>query len=264
MKYLFIPRWSGDFRLEDKGGHSLLTVENPTDGDRDKLVPFLATARSRGWISPEEGVARTGRSEILIPHPMATVAPVMAAILTDPNRSWSALRYTDGTVEVIDGNTLPALRVPPAKGTPENPIVEAKGVIATVKEKVIEAVAVVTPPYRGCPEPEPRARRASTVLRTFCTADQWSSFARLGYLHAIGPVSGRLYRVWHEGAANAAKMRRCLTLEDGTAVCAWENSVPPEEQALALKLAVEHREAWLLHVGHGQICEDKRDVRRFA
>ena len=244
MRALFIPCWSGDFRLESAPENtSLLTVEDPTAGDREVLQRFLVDARARGWLAEDEGIQRRGLTKLPIAHPMSVVAPVMAALLTEPGESWTAIRRVDGKVEVVDGNTLP----PEKTGEP-----------------AIEAVAVVKKPQRGCPEPQAATRRASAVLRAYCTTSQWASWQAFGYFAARGNASGRIYRVWHEDAAAKAGMARCLTLMNGTPVCAWDQSVPPEEQALALKLAVEHREAWLLHVGNGHIAERSTDARRFA
>lgn len=244
MKYLFIPCWSGDFRLEAAPQDtSLLTVEDPTPGDREVLQRFLTDARARGWLAEDEGIQLRGKTSLPIAHPMSVVAPVMAALLTTPGETWTAIRRVGGKVDVVDGNTLP----PEKSGEP-----------------AIEAVAVVQRPQRGCPEPEPATRRASEVLWTFCTATQQADWQSQGYLLARGNASGRLYRVWHEDAANKAGMKRCLTLTDGTPVCAWDRRVPPEEQALSLKLAVEHREAWLLHVGNGVMADYTDDTRRFA
>lgn len=244
MRY-FIPNWTGDFRLEQTPEGCTLTVENPSPGDRALLQPFLDDARKRGWIGEEAGIGDT-LTTINIPHAMTKVAPVMAKFLTEPTKSWTAIRYVGGKVEVVDGTGR-------------------KGWWESAKEAAIEAVATITKPNLGCPEPVARNRRASAVLRAFSTASQWRDFEAQGYLNAVGCDTGRLYRVWHEDEAARRGHRRSLTTESGEPICAWNQSVPAEEQALSLKFAVEHREAWLLHI------DDRRtplavegDMRRFA
>ena len=244
MKYLFIPRWSGDFRLEAAGDVCKLTVVDPTSDDVSVLEPFFEEARVHDWVGLLDGVQRKGRTEIEIKAPIVEVAPVLAKIVAGKNASWSALRFESGKVEVHDGILLPA-----EKGD----------------EPKVEAAAIVKPPNRGCPEPTTASRRASTVLRTFSTASQWESFQRNGFLTSIGNVTGRAYRVWHKDEAWRRGHRRCLTIGAlEKPVCVWQEDVPPEEQALALKLAVEHREAWLLTVGDGLMIENVNDIRRYA
>jgi hypothetical protein len=245
MKYLFIPRFSGDFRLESGPEDTCkFTVVDPTHDDIQILEPFFEACRGRGWVGPLDGVQRKGQTEVSMPVSIREVGPVLAGLITQHSTTWTAIRYGNGEVRLSDGNLLPADK----PGDPE-----------------VTAVAVVERPYRGCPEPTPAARRASTVLRTFSTASQWDSFTKNGFMTAVGNVSGRAYRVWHKDEAWRRGHRRCLTVgADHHPVCVWRDDVPPEEQALALKLAVEHREAWLLTVGDGVVAEDFRDVRRFA
>ena len=40
-----------------------------------------------------------------------------------------------------------------------------------------------------------------------------------------------------------------MEVSTGHAICAWDDTVPAEEEALGLKLAIEHREGWLLGFG---------------
>jgi len=59
--------------------------------------------------------------------------------------------------------------------------------------------------------------------------------------------SGRSYDLHHRDAA--ARRGMSTVLRDvalGCDICVWDDRVPPAEEALAIKLAVEHREAWLL------------------
>lgn len=235
MRFWFFPCWSGDFRLERDPAdvtRCVLTVEDPTDGDVAKLVPFLADARKRKWLPRKPKGAGAdlhakGVTLLALSAPPATVGPVLAqyAFMGD-GETWSAIRCVGGKVSVVDGAVLPKTETP------------------------IEAVATVKAPTRGCPEPQPCDRRASQVLRTFCTASQWSDFETHGSMRVIGNATGKAYRVYHRDEAAKRGLDRALVdSETGHTICVWDVDVPAEEEALSLKLAVEHREAWLLKLG---------------
>jgi hypothetical protein len=228
MRYYFIPSWSGDFRIERVSDTtSALTVVDPTAGDAARLYPFLAKLHEFGHIGPKAGkIKPKGETRIELPLTVIAAGQLLAAACTDAKSSWTALRFTDGTVEVVDGNVAPVTTPTP-----------------------VEAAATVAQPMRGCPEPEPATRRASTVLRTFCTGGQWHDFQRFGFMRVVGNATGRTYRVYHDDEAAKRGLSHSLEVEGGDTICCWDASVPAEEQALALKLAVEHREAWLLKLG---------------
>ena len=57
-------------------------------------------------------------------------------------------------------------------------------------------------------------------------------------------------------------MGHALALASGGEVCAWDNRVPPEEEALGLKMAIEHREKWLLADTHKEGVDEANLGRR--
>ena len=240
----FIPCWSGDFRLEAILGDAskcLLTVENPTPLDRERLAPFLAEAKERGWLDARAEVTPVGKTILPITAPMLEAGPILAVTaLPDDAEKWTAIRRGDDSVTLEDGvgARLREMAMQLATGA-----IEVKGDRG-------ELVAAVTfrEPKRGCPAPEPAPTRASQVLAAFSTVRQIESFQTRRFLVAYGNRTGKPYRVYHRTEAALRGLAHCIVqdVESGEDICAWDDRVPAEEEVLSLKLAVEHREEWLL------------------
>lgn len=253
MRYWFFPVWSGDFRLEstDDPNLCLLTVEDPTAKDRKIIEPLLVQARHEGWIPVEAGIQAKGKTEIEIRVPMAKIGPMVAAQIHGDVSTWTALRYTDGKVEVHDG---PQILSCGDDGVDADNVPSEKQLPAVVEPAVIEPVAAATVarPKRGCPAPTPAVRRASEVLRAFSTRSQWDQFVREGRMRVIGSHTGKSYLLYHrDQAANQGLSHSLVERGTNRAICCWDDRVPPEEEVLGIKIAVEHHERWLIGLGTG-------------
>lgn len=278
LQFWFVPTWCGDFRLEasGRGGKgSILTVEDPTEKDRELLHPFLLAAKQREWIKRMPVVKLIGKTVIRLQVSVLEAGPVLVKNVHQGESVWTALRHASGKVTVEDGTgerrlydasgqLLETSQVP-TKGIVEKTMDVVKGaaeavgsVVEAAKEAIagtvepepaaaVVAAASVREPKRGCPAPTPAERRASEVLRTFSTASQWSSWQKTGSMLVIGSSSGKSYRLYHRDEAARRGLHHTLVeVRTGVDVCAWDDRVPAEEEALSLKLAVEHRERWLL------------------
>lgn len=298
LRVLYIPMSSGDFRLERSPvgpDRCVLTVEDPTLGDYLKLDPFLVEARGRAWIRPSSGIAPTGRSVIEIGASIAAAGRLLAEAALGDSEKWTAVRYVNGQITVDDGVVIPEQKnLSPEDVTPQDepgaqPKVAADAADAAAtkkpkkpKTKEVEATytdppkpkepapepvaaAVVRQPRVGCPEPTACERRASEVLRTFCTARQWNQFEREGRIKVIGNATGKAYHVYHKNRAASRGLGRSVTEagDPSKILCVWQENVPPEEEMLTLKLALEHREGWLLAIGaktgHGGFSVESRE-----
>ncbi len=236
----FFPAWCGDFRLEARDdGTTLLTVINPTSDDRLKLDPFLAECVKRGWTEERNwfdvfrgsdpngngdlyrapAITEAGESVIRLGVKLTEAAPLLAASAHGDSATWTALRCEGGVI-LVDGVKIPADAAP-------------------------TAAATVQPPKKGCPAPTPAERRASEVLRTFSTKKQWSQWNAEGRMRLIGQTSGKAYHLYHRDEAAARNLPNLL-IEASTQqpICIWDDRVPPAEEALAIKLGIEHRERW--------------------
>lgn len=240
LKFWFLPVSSGDFRLEKIAGdddHVLLTVEDPTDADRKLLTPFFKTMKEMDMLvgMPEARISLYGRTEIKLRGKIEDIGPLLADKVHEDAKLWTAVRHVGGVVSVLDGNGSELFKQLPAKQDASN---------LPAKQEP-EAVATVREPRRGCPPPETARRRASEVLRTFSTARQMEQWERHGAMKVIGNQTGKAYWLHHRASAVAHGLRHLLVeAVTGHEICIWDDRVPAEEEALAMKLAVEHREEW--------------------
>lgn len=259
LLFWFVPTWCGDFRLEAAGKDgkgSVLTVEDPTEKDRDKLAPFLATCKERGWMKRMPNIKLIGKTVVRLAVSVAEAGPALVTDVHPGEAVWTAVRFEKGTVEVVDGTgekvLYDATGQAQAQDVDDTKAEEPKKRRGRPRKEPKErgsptAAASVRAPRRGCPPPSPAARRASEVLRTFSTASQWESWQRTASMRLVGGTSGNSYLLFHRDVAHRKDMGHTLVdVRSGREICAWDDSVPAEEEALSLKLAVEHRERWLL------------------
>lgn len=237
MRAWFIPCFSGDFRLEPEGETSVLTVENPTALDRQRLDPFLVAAKARGWLDPAATYSHVGLTRLPIAAAMVLAGPVLAelAVPEEAGRErWTALRHATGIVLTDD--------------LAQAQVLIAGGSVRVSNDQVeIVAAATLRAPARGCPPPAPALTRAAEALGAFSTARQLRSYLGEGRMVAFGNATGHPYAIFHRGEAARRGLGHCVVnLSSHQEICAWDDSVPAEEETLALKLAVEHRERWLL------------------
>lgn len=250
------PCSSGDFRLIPDGEICCkLEIEKPTDNDREVLGKLLTVAREKKWVGPDVGLpngkkrGRKAKHIIAIDAPMSEVGPILSDQLHGDAETWTAIRFESGKV-TLEAGSVSMEADDDAEDKPQ--------VAATVRQ-----------PKTGCPAPEPAERRASEVLAAFSTRSQWDQWLRDGFMDLVGPTSGRLYRLWCHKEAVARGMGHLLVdVESGHEVCVYDPGVPPPEEALAIKLAVEHKEGWLLErssnllgVGYGDLRPSASQIR---
>lgn len=228
MKTWFIPSWSGDFRLEADGDDKcILRVEDPIPAEIEQLGAFLVKARKKKWCADIAGISPEGKSELKL----ATTVDQAGKVLLGRKRPRKGIL----TCIKAEGGGLVAI-----KGDGE----ELE--IAAAQPEATEA-ATVRRPTLCCPFATTGPDiRASQVLRSFCTTEQWRSWLNLGFLYCNGQLSGRRYLVAHRHHPIAIQNKYILWDCDGDHVVhCWDWSVPPPEEVLAVKLAVEHAEDWV-------------------
>ncbi len=224
----YVPSWCGDFRLEADGDERcVLTVEDPIPAEVEQLGAFLVKARKKGWVPNIAGIADKGKSTLQIGAPVSQAGKVLLGRKHPRKGILTAIKSEGGGLVAIkgDGEELE---------------------LAAASPKATEA-ATVRRPTLCCPHATTGPDlRASKVLRSFCTNEQWRSWLNLGYLYCNGNLSGRRYLVAHRHHPIAIQNKYILFDCDGDHVVhCWDWSVPPPEEVLAVKLAVEHAEEWI-------------------
>jgi hypothetical protein len=232
MKW-FIPSWNGDLRLEPAKDPKtcVLTVVRPTAHEKTVLEEICKVAREKSWVEDENGKKDwLGRKKIPLNVSVEEAGPIVAKLMRPGAAVITAITFANGELVTHTGDkeSLAAL----AKEAGEQGATAA----ATVKRPTPCCPACVA----GAIEP------ASEVLLSFLTPEQHESWAKDRSFIAVGHLSGHRYLISHRHTKFAQQTgRMCYDLDSRAVVHFHDWSVPPEEEALAAKLIMEHREPWL-------------------
>lgn len=236
----FIPSWNGDFRIEpgaDDKDTTTVRVFKPTLGESKIIGAIGAQAVVEGWLSKEmldEALDRKLGEEwedlFVLTAPLEKVGPVVSKIIRPGSAVVTAIVFKDGRVE-----------------TSSEGLAELQEMAEEAAEKGAKAAATVNRPTPSCPQCVPGAiHPASEVLLAFLTPDQHASWAKDRTITVEGELSGHTYRLAHRHSpAGQRQGRVCWDLDLDTVVHFHDSSVPPEEEILAAKIILEHREPWL-------------------
>lgn len=231
MRAWYSPSWSGDFRLVakvDDPATSQLVILNPTLHERALLTAFLGVARQRNWTTEHLPDSAIATHTILLQAPVAKVGPALIRATKPTGRTLTAVTFKDGHVETAETAQLEALA--------ERAAVDPQA-----------AAASVARPTPCCPQCEPGAvAPARDVLLEFLTPAQHADWAAHRAITVVGGLSGHRYLLAHRHTPTAVRLGKiCYDLDDGFVVHFHAVEVPPEEEVLAAKLILEHREPWL-------------------
>lgn len=238
---VYIPSWNGDFRLEDDGkGGTKLVVHDPTPHEQTILGEFLRTAGSKGWVSDHDRDRRFGQgtSELALSVTLAKASKILIKLARPAKQTLTAVSFSDGKLSLIEG----------ADDVAVDKIEEtvAKAAATEDPEKPAKAASVKRP-TPCCPDCEVGSvAPASEVLLAFLSEEEHATWARDRAIVVTGGLTGHRYVLAHRQSPIAAyNTRMCFDLDDGQIMHFHDNSVPPEEEVLAAKLILEHREPWL-------------------
>ncbi len=193
------------------------------------MTEFLRKARKKKWVKELEGVSLKGKTVLTVD---ATIVEAGRLLLGRKGRK-SKLDGLLTVVRSIDG----------AIQSEHEPEASERALAKTDADKAV----TTRRPTLCCPYPvEGPDVRASEVLAAFCTPSQWEEWERFGRLHCHGNLSGHRYRIAHRHSELAREQGKVGWDEtDDIVVHCYDWSVPPAEEALAIKLALEHREHWI-------------------
>lgn len=242
MKWYF-PSWTGDFRLRPNSKHpdeTDLLISDPTLDEARLLNELGKTLVEKEWITRWKAV-RPGMlfaRKTLIRAPLEKVGPLFLSVFKPGPAVLTAVQYASGKILTASGGPteiteLGEKLLEEAKKEPEKPPPTAA---VTVKR-----------PTPSCPDCVPGSvQMASEVLLAFLSEEEHESWARDRVLYVEGGLSGHLYRIAHRRSKLAHKQTRiCVDLDLDSVVHFHDWTVPPEEEVLAAKLILQHREPWL-------------------
>lgn len=229
MRAWFFPAWNGDFRLTpgDDEATSKLLVMAPTPHELQLLASFMAIARKKKWtketLAADEAIdTRT----IVLAAPLSKVGPALVKVTKPADRTLTAVSFKDGRLEVAETGAL------------ETVIAKA--------DADSKAVSVARP-TPCCPSCVPGSvAPASDVLLSFLNDQEHADWARYRAIMVTGGRSGHRYLIAHRHSRTAVLNQKiCYDVDDHCVLHFHDWTVPPEEEVLATKLILEHREAWL-------------------
>lgn len=239
MKW-FIPSWNGDLRLvPDEGDKdkTVLIIEKPTPDEKRilKLMgeEFLKHKLVDSWDTEKKGFF-SRKKKLVINAPLERVGPVVAKIMKQGPAVLTAITFKDGQCVTCSGSVAELTAV--AEEAAQRP-----------PEAAPEAAATVRRPTPSCPQCQPGAiGPASEVLLAFLSAEQHETWAKGRFIIVEGGLSGNRYVLAHRHSKLGQRFGRiCYDLDSKSVVHFHDWSVPPEEEVLAAKLILEHREPWL-------------------
>jgi hypothetical protein len=238
----FIPSWNGDLRLEPDPSDpklTILSIVKPTVAEIATVNEMGKSFEAMGWLeAPWETVVKgwfRKTQTFKLKAPLEKVGPMASAIMRPGKQVLTAIRFKDGHVETVNGQEPEALKELAEKAVTAPP------------EKAAEAAATVKRPTPSCPQCIPGSIGPATeTLLAFLNEEEHESWALDRCIMVQGGLSGNRYLLSHRHTPFAQQAgRMCFDLDDRFVVHFHDWRVPPEEEVLAAKLILEHREPWL-------------------
>jgi len=242
MSWWAIPSWNGDFRLNATGDDTCeLVVTDPTPHERDVLGRFLARAKKKKWTTTGE-LGDDRQQTIALAAPVEDVGAVLVKLAKPADRTLTAVKFEDGKLEIAESGAI-------------------ETITAGAKKGARSKAASVARPTPCCPECVPGSvDMASEVLLSFLSPEEHADWARHRAIMVRGGLSGHQYLIAHRHSDTAVKLGKiCYDVDDRCVLHFHDWTVPPEEEVLATKLILEHREPWLRN--EATVLQPTRDGR---
>lgn len=175
---------------------------------------------------------------MVIDAPLSRASEILIKLTRPEKQTLTAVSFSDGKLSVVEGADEAAIEK-------ISDAVEAAA--ATEDPQRPAKAASVWRPTPCCPDCEVGSvAPASEVLLSFLDEQEHETWARERAIVVTGGLTGHRYLLAHRRSAVAAHITKmCFDLDDGQILHFHDNSVPPEEEVLAAKLILEHREPWL-------------------
>ena len=153
---------------------------------------------------------------------------MLVKIVKPADRTLTAVAFTDGRLEVAETGSIETL------------------VVNAAKDPESKAVSVARP-TPCCPACIPGSvEPASDVLLSFLSDQEHADWSKHRAIMVTGGRSKHRYLIAHRHSRTAVLNGKiCYDVDDHCVLHFHDWTVPPEEEVLATKLILEHREAWL-------------------
>lgn len=249
----FFPSWNGDHRLEPNPKNpeeTLLVIQRPTADEASLLNVLGKTMLEGGWIkewAPIKASRSIFKKKVVVRAPLEKVGPLFVWAFKPGPAVLTAVRYENGKI-ITCSDGLSDLVALSQKIADDVKAADAAPAGDPKKDAPKPAAAAtVKRPTPCCPDCIPGSvEPAREVLLSFLTPEEHNTWSKERAIYVEGGLTGTLYRIAHRHTPIAQKQSRiCKDLDSGTIVHFHDTTVPPEEEVLAAKLILEHREPWL-------------------
>jgi len=229
----------GDIEIEDAGNdQARVKFFRLTPMERDSLDKYLHSI----------GMERSGeKGEVIVPETVAQAGAALGWCLHEGQTMISAVKFSTGDVVATRSPFMAWFR-----GLMGRFCSKSKDEVTTDTAAPLPPppprpeAAVQTPmPARGCPMPtvtELREEKAAAVVRKFLHGQQVEDFDRHRAFVVRGGDTGSLYRVTTRWSPEVERHGVLWSIDRKMRICASNRVMPPSEEALSMKFAVEHFE----------------------
>jgi len=272
MTTWYFPSWNGDIRIEDhpdEDGKTIITMTEPTASEQRVLKSLAKLFGEKGWMGKRKTIWNPrGDKDVQIftvQAPLQEIGIYMIGYLKPGLATLTAVNFENGKVEAKgtgEKGFLAWLLSLFSKEKPVTTTTELADLLESGKleEKALakkeetkpdkkeeKKVTTVTRPTPSCPHCIPGSIEPATeVLLSFLDEEQHHQWAKDRSMIVVGGLTGHRYLLAHRNSKKAQRVGRiCYDIDDGGAIHFHDNTVPPEEEVLAAKLILEHRETWL-------------------
>ena len=206
---IYIPSYLGDVSLESDGNESKIVYTELTPVEKERLTKFIDSYK----LPITEGKSET---VVHIPENIQKAHKRFVKIFKIGKPTINAIKLKNGKIELVQ----------------EFPETTGKGV-------------TTTKPSRGCPMPiwERAEQRATAVLKEFLSLSQWLDFEKYKSFICRGNYTGTPYLLTSRWNPLCQERGILYSLVDKRMICASMGDLPPAEELLGLKIAIECAES---------------------
>jgi len=244
----------GDIEIEDaENDQALIRFYRLTPMERESLDNYLKSL----------DLERSGdRGQIIVPQTVAEAGDALSGHLHDGDAMISAIKFSTGDVAVTKKPFLEWFKSLKDRwvtklGKPQDES-KPKAHPAVVRKPTPEAAVQTPVPRTGCPMPdyaELKEAKAAGVVAKFLRGQQTVDFARQRAFITRGGDSGHIYRVTSRWSPDVEKYGVLYDVTQQRRICASNKTMPPSEEVLSMKFAVEHFEREFRGNGYNRITD---------